>query len=202
MCSSRARRILAPRFAAIAPTPTRHGRTKASASEFPTGHIVDGRRRGRRDPCSRRPSPRVPPCGVARRERVANTASALRSEQWVRLTWELIGTTLQCEPVLSPAARRREGASPLPTGARRGLRKGNRAQGTGAAAGDDRRGAAAALATLRAALRQDRPAVDRAGEAAPSLAPPGPLHGPERAAAHGAAPVQSALPLVCRAEHG
>jgi len=130
MCSSRARRILAPRFAAIAPTPTRHGRTKASASEFPTGHIVDGRRRGRRDPCSRRPSPRVSPCGVARRERVANTASALRSEQWVRLTWELIGTTLQCEPVLSPAARRREGASPLPTCARRGLRKENRAMAT------------------------------------------------------------------------
>ena len=32
----------------------------------------------------------------------------------VRLTRELIGTRLQSEPVLSPAARRRQGTSPLP----------------------------------------------------------------------------------------
>ncbi len=39
-------------------------------------------------------------------------------------------STRSCEPVLSPAARRREGTSPLPTCARRGLRKENRAMAT------------------------------------------------------------------------
>ena len=53
-----------------------------------------------------------------------------------------------------------------------------------------------------AALREDGPALDRAGEAAARPAAPGPLLGPQRAAADGAAPVQSPLPLVRRAEHG
>src|SRR5436309_2092385 len=41
--------------------------------------------------------------------------------------------------------------------------------------GDDRRGTPSALATLRAPVRENRPALDRPGEAAARLAAPGSL---------------------------
>jgi hypothetical protein len=76
------------------------------------------------------------------------------------------------------------------------------AEGSPAAAdpGDGGSGSGRALAAVRDALRPDGPAVDRPREAAAGPAAAGALHGPQRAAADGAAGLQPAVPLVRGAE--
>ena len=61
---------------------------------------------------------------------------------------------------------------------------------------DHRSGARAAVAALRHAVRQFRPAVDSAGAAAARAAAAGALHDSQRAAADGAAGLQPAVSLV------
>jgi len=63
------------------------------------------------------------------------------------------------------------------------------------------RGSRRTLARVRENILSDRTSIDRAGEAASSDPAADVLHGPQRAAAHGAAPVQHALSLVRRFEH-
>ena len=86
------------------------------------------------------------------------------------MTREADRSSRNCEPVPSPAARRREGTSPLPTCARRGLRKespgGARGRGHGGNPGRDRDGAYRFGAALpnRECPRLDRPDPAPAGQ--------------------------------------
>ena len=55
---------------------------------------------------------------------------------------------------------------------------------------------------IREAVRHDRASVDPTGAIAARFAVAGALHGAERAAAHGRAQRQPAVPVVRRAEYG
>src|SRR6516225_4080217 len=67
---------------------------------------------------------------------------------------------------------------------------------------DRGQGAGGAVAGIRKAVRQTRPALDPAGETASRFAVAGVLFGALGAAADGTARLQSAVPLVCRAVAG
>src|SRR5438093_11884469 len=67
---------------------------------------------------------------------------------------------------------------------------------------DRQRGADGAVAGIREALCQVRPAIDSAGEIASRAAGAGVLFGALGAAADAATRLQSAVPLVCRAVAG
>ena len=67
---------------------------------------------------------------------------------------------------------------------------------------DHRSGAGAAVAALRRAVREFRPAVDSAGEAAAGAAAAGAVHDSQRAAADGATGLQPAVSLVRGPRHG
>src|SRR5208282_6867995 len=67
---------------------------------------------------------------------------------------------------------------------------------------DSGRGAGGSVAGIREAVRQARPTIDSAGETASRVAVAGLLLGALGAAVDGAARLQFAVPLVCRAVAG